>query len=92
MDWKNISHWLYGIAAAVITSACNTTLAVLGAAATGDPLNWHQVQSVMISAGFIGALAYLAKSPLPIETIVTTTVVKTEEKKVEKVEKKEGEK
>jgi hypothetical protein len=65
MNWKDLNHWIYGLVAAVITSACTTLLATVGANVTGDPLNWHQVFTVAGSSGFIGAVAYLKQSPLP---------------------------
>ena len=80
MDWKNWRHWIHGLIAAIISSASTTILATVGTNITGDPLNWHQIQTIAVSSSFMGALLYLKQSPLPAEIIETKTTVTVEQK------------
>jgi uncharacterized membrane protein YdjX (TVP38/TMEM64 family) len=68
MNWKNIRHWAHGLVAATISSISTAVLSTIGTNITGDPLNWHQVVTIMVSGGMIGAFAYLKQSPLPAES------------------------
>lgn len=67
MDWKNLHHWLYGLVAAVIGGTANALLGSIGSAAVGQPLNWEQIGAIALSTGFLSAVTYLSKSPLPPE-------------------------
>lgn len=65
--------WLKGLAAAIISSVANSTLAVIGCNATGSPLNWSQISTVATTSAIIGAALYLKQSPIP-DNITTTKV------------------
>ena len=68
---KTIGHWAKTLLAGVISGAANALLASVGvpvAHAAGvpiAPLDWHQMGGIALSGGFIAAVTYLAKSPVP---------------------------
>lgn len=57
--------WLHGLGASIITSISTAGLTAVGAAAFDVSLNGKQLMITCISAGLVGAFAYLQKSPLP---------------------------
>jgi len=80
MEWNNWRHWLHGLIGASIGSASTAVLSVVGTSITGDPLNWHQVLTIMASGALVGAMTYLKQSPLPAETTETKTTITVEQK------------
>lgn len=80
---KSFEVWLKSLVAAVVTGAANAGMASLGitvgnlAGMKIPALDWKQVLTVMASGGFIGMLAYLAKSPVPPSDDGGTTGTKT---------------
>jgi hypothetical protein len=68
---RRISEWIKTLVAGVISGSANAIIAAIGvpvAAAAGvpvKPLDWQQIGAVAISGGFIAAVTYLQKSPLP---------------------------
>lgn len=60
--WK---HWLKTLIAGCISGAANAVTGSAGAAVVGQPLNWKQIGAIAGSGGFIAAVMYLQKSPLP---------------------------
>lgn len=70
ITWFHLSHvrtWLHGIAAALVGGSATT----LGAHFTDpahldfSPEGMHAMWKVALAGGFVTALAYLVKSPLP---------------------------
>ncbi len=57
--------WLHGLGASVITSISTAGLAAAGSAAFDVALNGKQLLITCVSAGLVGAFAYLKQSPLP---------------------------
>lgn len=68
---RKTEQWFKALLAAVITGGANAGLGVLGiggANAVGitvQPLNFRQLGVILLSGAVVGALAYLAKSPVP---------------------------
>lgn len=57
--------WLKGLVAAFITGAATALTATQGCAVIGTPLDWPQIGTIGLTAGFYGALAYLKQAPVP---------------------------
>jgi zinc transporter ZupT len=62
---RNVEQWVKTLLAGVISGSANAVMGSIGAAAIGQPLNWKQIGAVATSGGFIAAVTYLQKSPLP---------------------------
>lgn len=62
---KHFVHWVHGLFAAVISTAASTVGAMIGAAATGHPLDYTQLGGAALGAALLGAVMYLKQSPLP---------------------------
>jgi len=64
-------QWGKTLLAGFISGSCNAVLAGMGSgmlASVGvavKPLDWRQIGEVALSGGFIAAVTYLAKSPVP---------------------------
>lgn len=59
--------WFKGLAAAVIGGVANTMVALIGSQVVGVDLSWSILWTVAVSSAVTTALAYLAKSPLPMK-------------------------
>jgi hypothetical protein len=80
---RTTKNWLKTLIAGCISGAANAIMGSTGAAVVGQPLNWKQIGAIAGSGGFIAAVMYLQKSPLPPDNGDTQMLVKqqTEEKK-----------
>jgi len=80
---KTYGQWAKTLVATIITSAANAALASLGITGANlmgikvPALDFRQVGAIMLSGGFVGALAYLAKNPVPTNGDITDNETKT---------------
>lgn len=70
----NLTSWLKGLLASIVSSVATTLLAVLGSNATGSPLNYTQIANVAVFSAIIGACLYLKQSPIPTDISTVTTL------------------
>jgi len=76
---RKFEQWLKALIAAVITGGANAGLTALGTTVANtvnpniQPLNWDQLKVTLLSGAFVGALAYLAKSPVPPDDATDNT-------------------
>ena len=74
---RSTEQWFKALLAAFITGASSSALSAVGIATANGmgikvpQLDFHQLGIMLLSGGIVGALAYLAKSPVPPDSVTT---------------------